>query len=138
MITTSSGVKIMTMGKNFYDILDYQPSPQEEGWSDEQIDKQIRQFKYGRVLIEEEDSDPEEPKTQKPVKATSAPKTIKPKFDATGYVTANDIATQLKVEGREVRGVLRSLKLEKPDHGWSWSPTEAEAIKKQIKEGLKK
>ena len=40
-------------------------------------------------------------------------------------------------EGREVRGVLRALKLTKPDHGWAWPKEEAKAIEAKIVDGLK-
>lgn len=61
----------------------------------------------------------------------------RPKLDRSGLVSANDIAVELGVEGRIVRGVLRGLKLTKPEGGWAWKPDEAEEIKKKIKAGLK-
>jgi hypothetical protein len=60
-----------------------------------------------------------------------------PKPSRDGLVSVGDIAKELGVEPREARGVLRSLKLPKPDAGWAWPAAEAETIKTKIKEGLK-
>jgi hypothetical protein len=72
-------------------------------------------------------------------KAVREKKQPKPKVDKSGLVSANEIAAELKVEGREVRGVLRSLGLTKPDVGWAWPKDSAELkdARKKIEEGLK-
>lgn len=62
----------------------------------------------------------------------------RPKVDRSGMVSANDIAKELGVEGREVRGVLRSLKMTKPEGGWLFNPKEADQLKADIKAHLKK
>lgn len=62
----------------------------------------------------------------------------RPKRDRTGLISANDIATELGVLGRDVRGVLRQLKMVKPEGGWLFTKDEAETIRKQVKENLKK
>lgn len=70
-------------------------------------------------------------------RASGEPKERKAKVDRTGYVSANEIAAQLGVPGRDVRGILRTLKLQKPVRGWCWPKDEAEEIKKKIEKGLK-
>lgn len=57
--------------------------------------------------------------------------------DTSGFISANDVAKSLGVEGREVRAALRALKAEKPSHGWSWPKKEAEGIEIQVKKFLK-
>ena len=136
MVTTSSGIRIMTMGKDFLELLHYQPTKPELEWTDDQLEKAVHRFRFGKAVAEYE---AEETEQNRPVtRKEKAPKTVKPKVDTTGHVSANAIATELKAQGREIRGVLRSLKLEKPDHGWSWPQAEAEQIKKKIIEELKR
>lgn len=135
MIVTSSGVKIMTMNKDLKTIMEYSPNEREREFDDPQLVKNIMSFKYGRqetetpVNAEEGEKKPKENRVKNnPVKE----KPSKPKIDTSGYVSANDLAKQLKVEGREVRGVLRSLRLQKPDHGWSWPKKEADEIRVKV------
>lgn len=56
----------------------------------------------------------------------------KPKIDREGKVTIGDIAEELGMEAREARGILRSLKLEKPPGGWLFDPAEVDDIKEKL------
>lgn len=146
-IITSSGIRITMFDNMLPELLDYKRTEAEAEWRDDHVEKMVLQFKYGRSeyateepveVVDEETGEVvtvEKPKKQP--KQPKPPKEVKPKFDATGYVSANDLATKLKVQGREVRGVLRALNLPKPDHGWSWPKDEAAKIEKQVIEGLK-
>lgn len=71
-------------------------------------------------------------------RAVRVPKESRPKVNREGMVSANDIAAELDVAGREVRGVLRSLKMVKPEGGWIFTPKEAEQLKADIRAHLKK
>jgi len=74
------------------------------------------------------DAGPREPK----------PKSERSKVDRTGKISANDLANELGVAGREVRGVLRALKLVKPEGGWLFDEATANDIRAKVKSGLKK
>lgn len=60
-----------------------------------------------------------------------------PRPSKDGLISIGDIATELKIEPRIARGILRTTKTPKPDAGWAWSQAEVEAIKALIKKGLK-
>lgn len=151
-IITASGIRITMFGDDLFMLLDYEPTGAELEWRDEQTEKHVLQFKYGSSEYakpkaenddEPEDLDPDLPKhapaarEARKEKRENVVKEKKPKIDTSGMVSANDIAKELKVEGREVRGVLRSMKLEKPAHGWAWSKDEAAKIKEKVSVALK-
>jgi hypothetical protein len=159
MIITSSGIKIRAHANQLKEILDYEPTEAEKEWKDEQIIGNINRFKYAdheanfRKISDpnaQEDSagsDADDGGTNVPVskrgtradKPAREKKERKPPVDKGGLVSANDIAKELKVEGREVRGVLRSTGMKKPDVGWAWPKDSAElkAARKSIEDGLK-
>ena len=102
--------------------------------------KEVLQFKYGKSEYSEdlppsEDGEAPGASDQRPREKVVREK--KPKVDKSGMVSAGDIAKNLKVEPREVRGVLRSLKLEKPPGGWIWSKDQAKDIQEKVHAGLK-
>jgi hypothetical protein len=158
MIVTASGIKMRAYKTQITELLAYEPTEEEAAWSDEQLIGSINRFKYGSnpedVAANDDDekgSGDNEPSTDgsllsgsrlrksgaKDPKPVRRPK--KPKVDKGEYVSANEIAADLKVEGRIVRAVLRSVGLKKPDIGWSWlkaSPELAD-VRKQIEQGLK-
>lgn len=53
-----------------------------------------------------------------------------------GLVSIGDIASELNVAPRVLRGILRSEKISKPAHGWAWNASEAEKIKSKLKSKL--
>lgn len=151
-IITASGIRITMFGEDLFMLLDYEPTGPEIEWRDEQTEKHVLQFKYGSSEYAkakpDNDDEPEELDDDLPKHAPAARaarkekrekvvKEKKPKIDTSGMVSANDIAKKLKVEGREVRGVLRAMKLEKPEHGWSWSKDEAAKIEEKVSVALK-
>lgn len=159
MIETKSGITIRAAGNQMRDIIDHDPTERELEWTDSQLIGSINKFRYGRheaaADIRPGDGDDsgtdgdedvssegpvDKPKRGRPKKEPKEPAFKEPKErpNLDGFVSAGDIAKQLKVEGREVRGVLRALQLEKPAHGWSWPKTEADKLIPQIKAGLKK
>lgn len=149
MIVTSSGIKIRAARQQMRDILEHELTDAEKEWTDEQTLRAVQAFKYGRHEEapkhgDADGQDDDESTANAKPEATAKPKREKvvrePKVraDTSDHVSANDIAKELRVEGREVRGVLRALKLEKPAHGnWSWPKKEASAIKDKIVAGLK-
>lgn len=156
MIVTSRGVKIRAHKDQMKELIEYEPTEEEAAWRDEQLIASVQRFLYGRSESPAADRDePEDlnadtdggvaksktrakdtkPARERREKPEAAPK--KPRVDTSGMVTANDIAKKLGVEGREVRGVLRALKLEKPEYGWAWPKKEAADIEAKIVKGLK-
>jgi hypothetical protein len=134
-------------------LLDYRMSSEEKEWEDEQMKQSVLRFKYGtHEAVKSGDNQQLEDGTDETLgggrvtkgksrrKEPRAPKEPKVKVDKSGYVSANDIAKELKVEGREVRGVLRGAGLTKPDIGWAW-PKDSKELKEMralIEKGLKK
>lgn len=146
MVVTSKGIKIRAGGNQMREVMDVDPAD-----VDRAEIKGVLTFKYGSL----EGGRCEELPVHSPVRKNAtgdeddapAPKSLKkkvvkekkPKIDTSGMVSANDIAKKLKVEGREVRGVLRSMKLEKPAHGnWSWPKDEAAKIEEKVSVAIKK
>jgi hypothetical protein len=153
MIRTSSGITIRAHKEQMKEIIEYELSSAEAEWRCDQTLRAVNQFKHGRheahnenelpvhspVSRSREDRNDTEnaPEPAAPAKLNRPSEPKQPRVDTSGHTSANDIAKRLGVEGREVRGVLRTLKLEKPAHGWSWPKKEAEAIEAQISKGLK-
>lgn len=149
-IRTASGVRITMFNKDIWPLLEYKPTDAEAAWEDEGVDKSVLRFKYGRheeVKRRDDneqdeagsDGDSGEGKTKPKRQKSSSPREPKAKVDKSGHVSANDIAKELKLEGREIRGILRGSKLEKPAHGWSWpkDSKELKEIRKLIEAGVK-
>lgn len=143
-IRTSMGLRISMFEKrDLQMLLEYEPTGAEIEWHDDQVEKYVRRLKYGRTeedrpsrIVrdsddESADGEPTHRRREKKVKAE------KVKIDKTGLISANDIAKELGVEGREVRGVLRAMKMEKPAGGWLFDKKTAEEIREKVKKGLK-
>lgn len=140
-IITSRGVQITFRNQAMLDevmALDY---------DEQRMTSDVSYFKFRKVdeRAIPTDEDDDLPKAAKAARASRAekreprePKAPREKIDRSGMVSANDIAAELKVEGREVRAVLRAMKLEKPAGGWFFTKDKAEEIKKAVKDGLKK
>lgn len=151
-IRTTTGVRISMFKDDLEMLLNYKMSPAEKEWDDERMKQSVLRFKYGTHEGTRKSDDNEEledgtdetlsagrTKIKSKRKEPRAPKEPKVKVDKSGYVSANDIAQELKVEGREVRGVLRSTGMTKPDIGWAW-PKDSKELKearKIIEKGLK-
>ena len=75
-------------------------------------------------------SEPEAVIKEKPVKEPKRP-------SREGLVSVSSISEGLKISPKEARAALRRAKIEKPEVGWAWSPSEVEDIKKKISENLK-
>lgn len=155
-IKTSSGVRVSMFGDDLAMLLDYEPTGAEAEWRDQGVEQNVLRFKYGShdgmkkndpipdSSAVDDDADPAERHSDRAELSNDRRGQLKPKRedrpkreprdkpDTVGHVSANDIAKELKVEGREVRAVLRSLKLEKPEHGWSWPKEQADRIRTQI------
>lgn len=152
-IKTTTGVRISMFRDDLEMLLDYKMNSEEKEWTDEQMKQSVLRFKYGTHEAAGKNDDNEEledgtdetlgagrtTKVKSRRKEPRAPKEPKVKVDKSGYVSANDIAKELKVEGREVRGVLRGSGLTKPDIGWAWAKDskELKEMKALIEKGLK-
>src|SRR6185436_5118754 len=156
MVVTSRGVKIRAHADQIKELIDYEPTEEEDAWRDELLIASINRFLYGRsesghtdpvedIRDEDDDGedtpkrarDPKPARAAKPERPKADPKPKRERVDLSGMVTANDIAKKLGVEGREVRGVLRAMKLEKPSFGWAFDKKTAADIEAKVTAGLK-
>lgn len=53
------------------------------------------------------------------------------------HITAGALAEGLGIDAKLLRRALRSLRIEKPDHGWSFAPSAIPALIKKLKAWLK-
>lgn len=156
-LRTTTGVRISMFGDTLEMLMGYKMTTAEKEWTDDGMKQHVLRFKYGTHEATRKSDDNEEledgadetlssnrTKGKSRRKEPRAPKEPKVKIDKSGFVSANDIAKELKVEGREVRGVLRSSGLTKPDIGWAW-PKDSDELKKMrkliekaLKDGKKK
>lgn len=154
-IKTTGGVRISMFKDDLQILLDYKMNEEERGYENEQVKQSVLRFKYGiHEGAKGRDDDNEEredgtdetlgdggtKKTKSKRGTARTPKEPKAKVDKSGYVSANDIAKELKVEGREVRGALRASGMTKPDLGWMWlkDSKELKEARKTIETNLKK
>jgi hypothetical protein len=150
-IKTSTGVRISMFGNDLAMLLDYKLSEDERVWEDELVKQNTLRFKYGKHEAAKDDNAEQSDGTDETlsdggVKASKSkrgsartPKEPKVKIDKSGFVTAIQLAGDVKLEGREIRGILRASDLVKPDIGWMWpkGSTEAKEAEKIIKAGVK-
>lgn len=130
-ISFENGLRIEGDAKETLDqALEMKLSDEQESWEfPSPYPEQIRQFIFGSSPVEKDREDkPRRQKAERPER--------KPRADKTGLVTANEIAEQMGVPGRDLRAVLRA-KMEKPEVGWAFPPDQVESIKKLVKENLK-
>lgn len=112
-------------------VVEHEYSLEEMGW---QLRNPMRQWavmfrngpNFPRTL--EEDGHVREKRERKPVQHR-APRD--------GLTPVADIATALGMEPREVRGILRGLKIEKPAAGWAWPAEKAAEIQSLIEKHRK-
>lgn len=154
-LKTTGGVRISMFGDDLKMLLDYKMTEDERAWEDDQVKNSTLRFKYGVHEQaprggddnEEEQHGADEASGERRAKAPKSkrgeprtPKEPKVKVDKSGFISANDIAADLKVEGREVRGALRASGMTKPDIGWMWAKDskELKEARKTIEANLKK
>lgn len=144
LFSTFVGVKVES--EHLREIYEYEPTELEAGWRDERLNHSIASLVHAPVhenmKLEGEDETSDEPraitKREKSNRTRQADPNKKPRADTTGMVSANKIADELGVHGREVRAVLRAMKEKKPDHGWAWTVDEANKMRDKIKAALDK
>lgn len=119
------------------------------------VSDEVRYFKYGSSFEgvkrtgdtppsneQSDDNGRGDRKAHKKIRDGSGPardpKVPRQKVDKSGKVSANDIAEELGVEGRVVRGILRGMNLTKPAGGWLFEEALADDIRAKVKSGLKK
>ena len=130
--------------EEIWDLLEYNPTQAEAEWHDAQVETHVRRFKYGvsaedrpsRVSVDTPEGGTNQDEAPRK-KLKREKKEPKPKIDKTGMVSATDIAKELGVEGKDVRVVLRAMKLEKPQGGWLFDKKTAEDIREKVRKGLK-
>jgi hypothetical protein len=153
-IRTSTGVRVSMFHDDLAMLLNCKRSEDERSWEDDLVKQNTLRFKYGtHEGAKATDNDNEEPehgtdetlsdggvkRIKSKGKGPRVTKEPKVKIDKSGFVTAIDIAGDSKLEGREIRGILRASDLKKPDVGWMWPKGSAElkAAEKVIKDGIK-
>lgn len=154
-IRTTGGVRVSMYHDDLKTLLEYKLSEDERSWEDDLIKQATLRFKYGThegAKAKDDDNEEHEhgsdpassdsgaTKSKSRRKEPRAPKEPKVQVDKSGYVSAIDIAKELKLEGREVRVALRSSGMKKPDIGWMWEKgsKELKEARKQIETNLKK
>lgn len=73
-----------------------------------------------------------------PVAKEKIIKRRKEKIKRGDYVTINVLAAYLGIKPRDARQALRKMGVEKPLHGWAWSPSEAQIIRTKLSKRFKK
>lgn len=151
-IKTARGVSIRIenptgrKGPSLFDtVLNYQMTPQEQEFEfPERLLSAYRPFPNSPLLTSKPQQSPndETPDNdqQTPTKATQrAPKPAQParKPKPEGLVTVASIADELKIDAKQARQALRKAKIDKPEHGWAFTPDQVPAITAAIKEHLK-
>lgn len=131
-IAVANGIIIRGEGKeNVADILDYEMTAREREWIiPEPYHSYFNQFagKIVRRVRAEGDA---------PVARVARVKRDRPastkRVAPDGFVSIGDIADELKIEPRICRAILRSNKIEKPEHGWQWASDKASTIRELIR-----
>lgn len=151
-LKTSGGVRISMFKDDLNKLMAYKMSEAERSWEDDLVKQNVLRFKYGTHEAAKKDDNEEHPDgsaetlSDGGVKASKSkrgsartPKEPKVKVDKSGFVSAIELAADSKLEGREVRGILRSSGLTKPDIGWMWpkGSNELKEAKKIIDAGIK-
>lgn len=138
-LKTNSGIEIKC--GYLEEILDHEYSELEAEWElPAQYVSAIYFFKHRRHPQKKQPANPiDPPKEQSGVeKPPPAPKRKRrPRKSRGGMVTAAMIADDIGVSPRIVRGALRSAKIEKPEGGWMWPPSQAIKITRTIKKRIK-
>jgi hypothetical protein len=130
-ITTAGELVITAVGMSgrtaLEAIMEYEYRRGEDDW--QLSDSDCRKFDYFLAAERQEAAEPTAV-TEKRAPREKVERAPKPSRD--GLVSVGDIAAELDIEPREARGILRSLKLPKPDVGWAWPAAEAAQVKAQI------
>lgn len=126
------------------ELIEYDMKGAEKDWVlDDTTGNSIKRFiaggSFARESKEEQVATGEKTKATKtkPEKKEREKKERIPRASKEGLVTVGDIAERLKMDAREARGILRTLKVEKPDAGWAWPDKEADAIAERIEKARK-
>lgn len=127
-IVTSSGISIRC--ETLDNILNYEYTKSEEEWELPEVgtcgtSTQALRFR-GLSAVEgiERRVSEESPNKNRVEKAEKKPRPSKE-----GLISVAEIATELKMEPREARAILRQQKVPKPEIGWLWSKKEVDEIK---------
>lgn len=112
-------------------VVEYEPTPKEAEWElgdseRNRLDSMLVDF-VERAAPEQTERPPVAGRTKRDPKPERAPRPVRD-----GLVSVGTIAQELGLNPREARGILRSLKLSKPDAGWAWPAAEAASVKARI------
>lgn len=132
----------------FNSVLDYELSPQEQTFEfPERLLQMYRPFPNSPLLSHKsletitgiENDETRDTPSEKPVKAAQrAPRASQPRVKApSDTVPIADIASSLKIDAKQARNALRKANVPKPEHGWSFPPSEVTRITNLIKDNLK-
>jgi hypothetical protein len=108
------------------EIMGYVMTKEEEAWELPQPYKGNVERFLGKVAPVVE-----KPAAEKPERVVRT-KTVKSR-DKEGLVTIQQVCEELGIEPRIARGIMRKLKVEKPEGGWAWPADQVEAIKEKLK-----
>jgi hypothetical protein len=119
---------ILIWSEQLHEIMDHKMTQEEAAW------ELPRPYpNYAHMVLDGTWSDSKEVKAEPephPAPATKHEKT--PKSSRDGLISIGQIATELRLDPREARAILRKKNIEKPTAGWAWSEEEVLAIKKLL------
>lgn len=137
-IETEHGFKIRGERDSLEKIMEYKPKSNEEReWQPNVGHLQYYETFAGkreRVAVEEKAPEKPTPKKRerKPVDEEVKVQRRKAKVKSGDYITIAEICDGFGRPARDCRAALRAMKVEKPQHGWSWPKSEAEVIRKRV------
>lgn len=139
-IETTDGHMLIRCEQGAKMLMEYKYTAAEKEWElPKPYPNVINQIRTGRYR---RDDDPMVDAAQLPKeKKERVKKEVKertPRVSREGLVSIGDICTELGIDPRDARKVLRAKKMEKPDAGWAWATKEAAEVKAMIKKELKK
>lgn len=136
MQVTTGETDITVRCAELQDIVEYEMSAKELAWVlPEPYASQVRLFRYGLPKKELVDV-PAKAATTAVARRQASPgvkREVRARVVAEGMVTAGQLATEMKITPRELRGALRSSGAKKGEGGWLWSRAEADKLKKTLK-----
>lgn len=147
-VTTEGGIQVRC--PELQDIVEYELKTREKVWElPEPYVSQVRLFRDGLpkpatqpVLdampkaklreLQRQAADLDKEATGQRKKREGVQRKVREKVVAAGMITAGQLATEMKITPRELRGMLRASGAKKGEGGWLWSRADADKLKKTL------
>lgn len=131
-IVTNTGLTVRC--SEIDEIIKHKYSSNEEKWEMGEPDatNAMRFRSSGHVQAETSVGSGDNDSKSETSKVVREKKVKTPRPSKEGLISIGDIATELKMEPRDCRAILRDKKIAKPDVGWAWNKEEVDKIKQII------